>query len=148
MTERIKIAGKIYKVPAMDDLTLDDILMLDAELQDRYRSSWVKVQEFVMWSTDKEEAEVEAHPASTLMAGVTVWMVLRISGKQPDITMREALAVPPSEIEDVETAAPKDRLSKKGKTSRKASVRVVAPSASAPEESSPQTTSSEQSVTA
>lgn len=125
MTERIKIDGKVYKVPAIDDLSFDDILVLDAELQGRYGTSWVDVQQYVMWSQGKSEREIESHPMSTRMAGVTIWMVLRLSGKQ-DITMREALSIPPSAIEDVETAGPKDHLPKGSKKSRKASVQAVA----------------------
>lgn len=153
-TQRIRINGKAYKIPALEDLSLDDILILDADLQDRYRSSWVKVQEYVSWS-EKDPAEtdaahtkrIESHAMSTLMAGVTVWMVLRTNGN-PDISMKEALAVSPTAIEEVVPSAPKDRQPKKGKSqSRKSSVPAVAPAV--PQEgSSPETISSAQSANA
>lgn len=122
---RIRIQGKTYKVPSLEDLSMDDILVLDAELQDRYHSSWVKVQEFALESGDLTAEEAEKHPMSTLMGGVTVWMVLRVSGKQ-EITMREALSIPSNAVEEVLVDGPKDRQPKK-RPSRKASAPAAEP---------------------
>lgn len=121
---RIKIEGKAYKVPNLDDLSLDDILMLDMELQSRYGSSWVKVQEYVTEVGELDAAAAEKHPMSTLMAGVTVWMVLRVAGQ--DLSMREACAIPPSAIEAVDEG-PKDHLPKKKSQTRKASGPAAVP---------------------
>lgn len=118
---RIRIQGKTYKVPTIEDLTLDDILVLDAELQERYRSSWAKVQQFVRETAEMTEEEAELHPGATMMGGVTVWMVLRVSAKR-EISMQEALSIPSDSIEDVVTDGPKDRQpSKKAARSRKSS---------------------------
>jgi hypothetical protein len=150
---RIKIQGKTYKVPSMEDLSIDDILVLDAELQDRYRSSWVAVQRFVKdmdaLPEDEQEAAAEDHPMGTLMGGVTVWMVLRVAGKA-SITMQEALSIPMDSVEDVVMEAPKDHQPKKKRPPRKSS----APAAVSrlhegeSETSSLPTTSSEQSASA
>jgi hypothetical protein len=130
---RIKIQGKTYKVPALDDLSMDDILVLDAELQDRYHSSWVKVQEFALESGDLTKEQAAEHPMSTLMGGVTVWMVLRVAGKS-EITMQEALRIPSNAVEEIMMDGPKDRQPPKKaakRAPRKASapVAVVPPSA-------------------
>jgi hypothetical protein len=128
---RLKIQGKTYKVPALEDLTLDDIITLDAELQERYGSSWVKVQRFsqemqALAESGRTEAEVEAaseeHPMATLMGGVTVWMVLRVAGKR-EITMKEALAIPSTSVEEVVLEGPKDHMPAKKKASKKSSTR-------------------------
>ncbi len=153
MAARMKIQGKTYKVPSMDDLTLDDIMVLDAELQERYRSSWVKVQQFVAEMDALPESEREAasekHPLATLMGGVTVWMVLRVAGKV-SITMQEALAIPSTAVQELIPDVPKDHQAKKKRSPRKASgpagVSLLLQDES--ETSSQPTTSSEQSETA
>lgn len=155
MARKIRIQGKTYKVPNLDDLSLDDILILDMELQDRYHSSWVKVQEFVEDVGTLTEAEAAKHPMSTLMAGVTVWMVLRVAGQ--DVSMKEACSISPSQIEEVDDG-PKDHQPKKGSKSRARKGSAVGtagitPSvSSAPSEplstSSPQTSSTTSSASA
>lgn len=131
---RIRIQGKTYKVPALSDLSMDDILVLDLELQERYGSSWVKVQRFSQEmqalkesGLPDEETELIAqeHPMATLMEGVTVWMVLRVAGKT-EITMQEALKIPSDAVEEVWMDAPKDRLPKK-RQPRKASAPATDP---------------------
>lgn len=148
----MKIQGKTYKVPSMEDLTLDDIMVLDAELQERYRSSWVKVQQFVAEMDALPEAEREAasetHPLATLMGGVTVWMVLRVAGKT-SITMQEALSIPSTSVQELIADAPKDHQPKK-KAARKGSGRggVSLLLQDESPQSSPQKTSSGQSASA
>ena len=147
---RIRIQGKTYKVPTLDDLSLDDIMVLDAELQERYRSSWMKVQKFAAETENMTEAQAEEHPMATLMSGVTVWMVLRVAGKQ-SITMQEALSIPSTAVEEVIVDGPKDHMPKaKKKGTRKASAPATAdeedePSGS-PSLSSLPTTSSKRSA--
>lgn len=140
---RLRIQGKTYKIPALDDLTMDDIIVLDAELQERYNSSWVKVQRFSsemqqLKDSGKSDAEVERlseeHPMATLMGGVTVWMVLRVAGKA-EITMREALAIPSTAVEEVIVDGPKDHQKKKSSaSSRRRSAPAAAPEPTRPEE--------------
>lgn len=153
MAARMKIQGKTYKVPSMEDLTLDDIMVLDAELQERYRSSWVKVQQFVAemdaLPEDEREAASETHALATLMGGVTVWMVLRVAGKT-SITMQEALTIPSTSVEELIPDAPKDHQPKKKSGSRKSSGRggVSLLLQDESETSSPSTTSSAESASA
>lgn len=153
---RIKIQGKTYKVPGLDDLSLDDILMLDAELQERYGSSWVKVQRYSQEMADLQDTlsaedfarASEEHPTATLMAGVTVWMVLRCAG-QSDITMREALAIPANSVEEViAPPAPKDRQPKKRKPPKASAPAAPDAPSTPPAISSLPTTSSERSASA
>src|SRR4051812_36465481 len=123
---RIKIQGKTYKVPTLDELTLDDILLLDAELQERYSSSWAKVQQFAMETAEMSELEAALHPMATLMAGVTVWMVLRVAGKK-SLTMQEALSIPPDSVQEIVMDGPKDHQPKRKSKPRKASAPAPAP---------------------
>lgn len=137
---RIKIQGRTYKVPSLDDLSYDDILMLDGELQDRYRSSWAKVQEFVRDTESLSPEQAESHPMATLMGGVTIWMVLRVAGKT-EITMREALQIPSTAVEEITMDGPKDHQPKKRKPP-KASAPAVVREVPEPEDDSPTSTSS------
>lgn len=144
---RIKIQGRTYKVPSLDDLSYDDILMLDGELQDRYRSSWAKVQEFVRDTDGMTPEQAESHPMATLMGGVTIWMVLRVAGKV-EITMQEALQIPSTAVEEIVADGPKDHQPKKRKPQKGSAPAVVSESPETQDDSPSLTSTTPTSVSA
>lgn len=127
--QRIKLRGKVYEVPAFDELPIKHALLFDVQAADLgIPDRWTDVEEaaFVAASFDPEvdlydAAQFARSHAGRLVVAAAVWAAMNIAGE--DVTLSEATDIPESEVDFLDP--PKDRQPKKRAT--KKSTRTSAP---------------------
>lgn len=143
--ERFRIAGKTYRVDALDEISLKQMLLFDDQAEDMgLRLRWLDVELALQDLEGATPKEFAVHPRRNLVISACVWAARLLSGDE--VTLDEAIGIPFTQIEWIE--APKDHKPPKKKggkaapAKRSRSVRSVPSSADdSPEQ--PTTPSSE-----
>lgn len=124
---RIEIQGTVYKARNFDEISLDDLLMFDAQAADAgYPITFDQVQAMFEGVEEDGSGKTLTVREAFVAQAVVVWLTLRGEGK--DVTFKQAASIPGDQIKDV--PSPGDRKAPKAKkaaaTSRPSSSPVEA----------------------
>lgn len=87
---RVSIKGKVYDVAQLDDVTLRDTLVFEAQMAELGRPmTWPDMLDIIAkLSQIEDEQERGRHPDATWSLAVTVWATRRLAGES--VTIAEA----------------------------------------------------------
>lgn len=94
----IEIHGKVYESVLLDDVSLRDILLFNAQAAAiGYPERWDDIRKSARELAQlDDDAQAQDHPAMPMVFAANVWAARRASGE--DISLGDAIDVPPSEI--------------------------------------------------
>jgi hypothetical protein len=92
MAQRFKIAGTVYRLDTIDEITMTDVLLFNAQSEDMgLHRAWSDVERLGDTFAALSEREAETHPEKHLMIAASMWAARRIKGE--DVTLEDVLGV-------------------------------------------------------
>lgn len=92
MAQRFRIGGKVYRLDTIDEISMTDVLLFNAQSEDMgLRRSWADVERLGDVFAHLSEAEAEQHPEKHLLIAASMWAARRIGGEK--VTLEDVLAV-------------------------------------------------------
>lgn len=93
MAQRFKLAGKVYRLDTIDEVTMSDVLLFNAQAEDMgLRRAWSDVERLGDLFAGLPEREAEAHGEKHLMIAASIWAARRIAGER-ELTLEDVLSV-------------------------------------------------------
>jgi hypothetical protein len=122
--ERFRVDGKTYRVDALDEISLKEMLLFDDQAEDMgLRARWADVEQATIELQGATAKDFASHPRNKLIISAAIWVARRLSGEE--ISLDAAVGVPFKNFEWIES--PKDHAPSAKKTAkpRSRSVRPV-----------------------
>lgn len=90
MAQRFKVSGKVYRLDSLDEVSLRDVMLFNAQSEDMgLHRAWSDVERLGEVFATLSEAEAEAHPEKHLLIVASIWAAKRVNGE--DTTLDDML---------------------------------------------------------